>query len=261
MLLRIITNIRNLKWDNAILELIVVAVGLLMAFQVDRWWEARHDRETEQQYIDRLIDDLESDLENLADAVGSAEFRLSLARLLMDVAESPELATQSPVKFIIAVQQAAFTYTPALNSNTFDELRSTGNLGLLRDTELKNTLFDYYRFDEGQRQFLNLQHMQEFRHFQLGAGVLTNQQLRQAHVDWGVVSADEFEEFRGHAVDLVGVQAAAERLQANDSFVAWLPIAHEMQLELARINNDRQQRANELLEILNRLQNEDWSAS
>ena len=47
MLLRMITNIRNLRWDNAILELFVVAVGLLMAFQVDRWWEARHERQTE----------------------------------------------------------------------------------------------------------------------------------------------------------------------------------------------------------------------
>jgi hypothetical protein len=261
MLLRIITNLRNLRWDNAVLELIVVAVGLLMAFQVDRWWEARHDRETEQQYIDRLIDDLESDVENLAGAVGRAEFRLSLARLLMDVAESPELATQSPVDFIIAVQQAAFTYTPALTSNTFDELRSTGNLGLLRDTELKNSLFDYYRFDASQRQFQSLQLMQEIRHFEFGAGILTNKQRRQAHDDWGVVSAEEILEFRNDTPDLVAVQAAAERLQANDKFVAWLPIAHQMQLELARINSERQQRANVLLDILRKLRNNDQSAS
>ena len=172
------------------------------------------------QYINRLIDDLESDVENLEFGVALADFRLSLAGRLMDVAESPELATQSPVEFIIAVQQAAFTYTPALTSNTFDELRSTGNLGLLRDTELKNSLFDYYRFDEGQRQYINLQHMQEFRHFELGAGILTNQQLRRALDDWGVVTAEEFVELRNDSVDLVAVQAAAERLQANESFVA-----------------------------------------
>jgi hypothetical protein len=261
MLGRIVTNLRTQHWSQAFFELLIVAVGILMAFQVDRWWEARHERELEQQYIGSLVNDLESDLENLEVAVAQAEFRLFLARLLMDIAENPELATQSPVAFTIAVHQAAYTYTPALASNTFDELRSTGYIGLLRDMELKNSLFDYYRFDESERQYQSLQLMQEFRHFELGAGVLTNQQLRRAHVDWGIVRADELEEFRNDTVDLIAIKAAAERLQANHSFVAWLPIAHEMQLELARINGARQQRANVLLEILNRLRNEDWSAS
>jgi hypothetical protein len=255
MLGRIVTDQRSKNWSQAFFELLVVAVGILMAFQVDRWWEARHERETEQQYIDRLIGDLESDVENLEGGVVAAEFRLSLARLLMDVAESPELATQSPVDFVIAIEQAAFTYTPALTSNTFDELRSTGNLRLLRDAGLKNSLFDYYRFDESQRQFQSLQLMQEIRHFEFGAGVLTNKQHRQAHDDWGVVSAGEIVEFRNDTVDLVAVRAAAERLLANERFVTWLPIAHQMQMELANINRERQRRANVLLDILRSLQN------
>lgn len=261
MIRNIASNLRRQHWGPAVIELLIVAVGILMAFQVDRWWEARRDREAERQHIDRLIDDLESDAKNLEYGVTLAEFRLSLARLLMDVAEHPELAMQSPVDFIVAVRQAAFTYTPALTSNTFDELRSTGNLRLLRDSELKNALFDYYRYNETQRQWLSLQLMQEFRHFELGAGVLTNQQIRRAQDDWGMVSADELEEFRNAPVDLAGVQAAAERLRANDDFIAWLPVAYEMQLDLAMVNRERQQRAEILLQILRRFQKGEQSAS
>ena len=255
MLLRIISNIRNLRWDNAVLELIVVAVGLLMAFQIDRWWEARDELETERQYIVRLITDLERDVENLDHAIDLADLRLSFAGMLMDVAEEPQLAMQSPVKFMLAVNQSAFTYTPALTSNTFEELRSTGKLGLLRSSELRNSLFDYYRFDNSERQYQTLQYMQEFRHFELAAGILTNRQLRRMHDEWFVVSATEVAALKDEPVDEAEVLDAANRLQADTDFVGWLPIAYEMQREAIDGNQERLDRATELLGILKALQN------
>lgn len=247
MLQSLTANIRELKWSNALLELAVVAIGILMAFQVDRWWEGRDDRTREQEYIGRLIVDLEKDIEYLTFAIDQAMLRHSFATLLMDVAEQPELAALTPVDFIIAVNQAAFTFTPSLTSNTFEELRSTGNLRLLLDSDLRNLMFDYYRFDETQRQYLTLNFMQEFRHFELGAGVLTNRQLRDAHLNWRIVRQAELVQFRKDDVDKAEVLAAAYRLQANTEFVAWLPIAHEMQLELAEINQSRKDMAIALL--------------
>jgi hypothetical protein len=256
MLLRIISNIRNLRWDNALLELIVVAVGLLMAFQVDRWWESRDELEIERQYIVRLITDLERDVENLDYAIGLADLRLSFAGMLMDVAEEPKLAMQSPVKFMLAVNQSAFTHTPALTSNTFEELRSTGKLGLLRSSELRNSLFDYYRFDNSERQYQTLQYMQEFRHFEFAAGILTNRQLTRMHDEWFVVDATELAALQDEAVDETEVLEAANRLQADTDFVNWLPISYEMQREAIDGNQERLDRATELLGILTTLQND-----
>ena len=161
----------------------MVALGILMAIQVDRWWEGRDNRVAEQNYIGRLIVDLEQDVAGLTFAIEQASLRLAFATLLLDVAENPEVALDTPVEFIIAVNQAAFTFTPQLASSTFEELRSTGNLRLLLNTDLRNTLFEYYQFDENQRQFLVLNFMQEFRQFELGAGILDNNMLRKAHID------------------------------------------------------------------------------
>jgi len=255
MLLRIITNIRNLRWDNAVLELLVVAVGLLMAFQVDRWWETRDELDTERQYTSRLISDIQTDIDNLNGAIGLAQLRHSFAGRLMDVAENPELALQSPVEFILAVNQAAFTHTPALTSNTFEELTSTGNLRLLRSSDLKNSLFDYYRFDNEERQYQSLALMQEFRHFELAAGTLTNQQLRRAHDEWFIVSATELAAIIDEPVDESEVLDAANRLSANRDFVAWLPVAYEMQREAIDSNQERLDRATKLVGILRSLQN------
>jgi hypothetical protein len=254
MLLRIISNIRTLRWDNAILELIVVAVGLLMAFQIDRWWESRDELDRERQYISRLVTDIEKDIDELNDAIDLAQLRLSFAGTLMDVAENPDLALPRPVEFLISVNQAAFTHTPALTSNTFEELRSTGNLGLLRDSNLKDSLFDYYRFDNDERQYQALQLMQEFRHFELAAGILTNRQLRRMHDEWFIVSAAELAAVKDDPVDESQVLQAANRLQEDSEFVAWLPIAYEMQRELIGSNQERLDRANELLGILQNLQ-------
>jgi len=250
MLLRIISNIRKFRWDNAVLELLVVAVGLLMAFQIDRWWEGRSELEKERQYVDRLVNDLNRDVENLEKAISQAALRLSFADLLIAVADEPEIALQSPVRFILAVNQAAFTYTPALTANTFEELKSSGSLGLLRDAALRNELFDYYRFDNSARQYMSLQLMQEFRHFELAAGTLTNRQLKRAADEWFIVSHAEVDKIENDPVDAAEVLVAAKRLQQNESFVAWLPIVYEMQLELIDSNQKRLDRAAALLELL-----------
>jgi hypothetical protein len=250
MLLRLISSVRQFRWDNAIIELLVVAVGLLMAFQIDRWWEGRSELEKERQYVDRLVVDIEEDIEALGRAIDLAKTRLSFASLLLNVAEEPEIALQSPVTFIIAVNQAAFTHTPTLTSNTFEELKSSGSLGLLRNPALRNALFDYYRFDNSERQYLSLQLMQEFRHFELAAGMLTNRQLRRAHDEWFIVSGEELAAIENEPVDPVEVKAAAERLRQNKDLVAWLPIAYEMQLELIDSNQERLDRALTLRALL-----------
>jgi len=127
-------------------------------------------------YIARLAEDIERDINALEYSIELAAYRRDFADLLMAVARKPELSRNQPEKFPAAVHQAAFTYTPALSSDTFEELRSTGNLGLLRDAAIKADLFEYYRYDEGGRQYQGLQLMSEIRHMEFAARILTNEQ-------------------------------------------------------------------------------------
>lgn len=52
--------IRQHDWSAVVVEIIVVIVGLMLAFQMDRWWEQRGDRAQEAEYIARLIADVEA---------------------------------------------------------------------------------------------------------------------------------------------------------------------------------------------------------
>lgn len=215
---RAIDHVEKQDWAALVSELIIVVVGIFMAIQADRWWQQQDDLEQEQLYIARLTKDVEHDV--------------------------------SAIDFLTAIQQSSFTHTPSLNTDTFEELRATGGLGLLRDEALKSALFEYHRYDTGQRQYLSLQLMTEFRHLELAAGILTNEQYIWMQDEMGYVSPNTHS-----GVDIIEEQLdalveAARRLQGSREFVAWLPESRSMQLELIDTHRRRLTRASALLELL-----------
>ena len=247
---RFINQFRSQDWSTLFAELVIVIVGIFIAIQVENWREHRADLRQEQTYILRLAGDIERDVEAIGISISLAEHRLELADLLIAAAAEPALARQRPAAFMTAVHQSSYTHTPSLNSATFEELRSTGGLGLLRDDDLKSALFEYYGYDDAMRQYLNLQHMTEIRHFELAAGVLTNEQYvwMQDAIGYSSLGIRTDLEFTDGQLD--GLVEAAYRLQGKPELVAWLPEGRGMQLELMDTHRSRLSRAEALLATL-----------
>ena len=244
-------HIRQQDWFVVIVEVLIVIVGLTLAFQADRWWEERGERKLEVVYVKRLISDIESDIPQLENAIKFAQMRKDFVELLMAVAQDPSMATRQPTSFLVAVDQASFTYTPTLNQNTYEDLRSTGNLRLIRNLEVKNQMHDYYRFHESQRQFRPLQFSVEFHHFKLANGVRSSEQVRFLQDKWLLVSPDDIEEVQNtDPGDPDEILAAARRLQDRPELVSWLTQLREMQMEQILINNTRMTKAEEVIEAL-----------
>lgn len=247
---RLARSIRSQDWFAVLVELLVVMVGLVVAFQVDRWWEARGERFGEETYIDRLIVDLEEDVPDLKYASELAEVRRDFGEFLAGVAADPTLATERPTYFLAAVSQAAFTYTPSLVSHTFEDLRSTGNLRLIQDPGIRRALRNYYGVDQSQRQFIGLNLMIELRYFELSADVLTFDQFRVVQDRWGVVNASRLGSLAEVHPDEEGVRAAAERLRSNAELLAWLPKARGLQIDQLYAHSARLEAAQSLLSLL-----------
>jgi hypothetical protein len=249
---RLADHIRKQDWFIVTLELLVVIVGLMMAFQLDRWWEDIGERKLEGVYLQRLVDDIESDIPQLEGAIRLANMRKDYAELLMAVAENPAIATEQPTPFLVAVDQASFTYTPTLSKATFEDLRSTGNMRLIHSQELKKRLNDYYGFDESQLQYRPLQFSVEFHFFNLSNGVRSNRQISYIQDKWLLIGPDEVEEAQntdpGHPDEIL---AAAERLSNNPELVGWLPQLRQMQMEQIKVHNTRVELANAVLNTLN----------
>ncbi len=100
---RVAQSIRGQDWFAVVVELLVVVVGLVAAFQIDRWWEARGGRLDEETYISRLISDLEEDIPNLEYAISLAEVRLGFADFLTEVDADPSVALDKPAYFLAEI--------------------------------------------------------------------------------------------------------------------------------------------------------------
>ena len=241
--------IRQHDWFAVTIEVLVVIVGLLLAFQLDRWWEQRGERLKEAEFVVRLAADVASDTESIDQAIELATMRKGMAELLMDVAEDPSAATRDPVRFVAAVQQAAYTFAPILSAYTFEEMRSTGSLRLLRDPEVKNALYSYYGLNRNLAQYRASQLMTEQRYHELAAGVLAYEHSRFIKDTWGVIGPDDLEQFDGSDLDLSGIDPVVERFGSNGDLMAWLPEIRSLQIELINFNEW-------LLDEANRLQSQ-----
>lgn len=247
---RIVNRLRAQDWAALVSELIIVVVGIFIAIQADRWWEQQDDLRQEKAYIARLAEDIRRDIDGVSYAIDLAALRLEFANLLITATREPEIAQDQPEKFLASVQQAAFTHTSALSSDTFEELRSTGNLGLLRNEALKAALFEYYRYDEGQRQYQSLQLMTEIRHFEFAANILSTEQHMWVQDNYYIFNPKTVLDVRYPDAGIEGVIETAQRLQESPDFIAWLPQARGIQLELIQTHKGRLKLAETLLSIL-----------
>ncbi len=239
ILKRIATHFRQQDWFTVVVELLVIVVGLLLAFQVDRWRDFREDRQLEATYIDRLIRDVDDSIPDIERAIEAHYLRRDFVELLMDVSVNPQAANEYPVLFMCAVIQSSYTYSPSLTAHTFDDLRSTGNMSLIIDQNVKDALYDYYGFDQTQYQFRPLQIAQEFRHFELSSGVLNHEQARYVHNNWFIVNRANIDKVRAASYDLDEIQSIVERLRSRPELIDWLSSTHELQVDQIRTHEIR----------------------
>jgi hypothetical protein len=214
MILRhLATTIRRQDWFPVLIELAVVVVGILIALQVDNWNQARKDRAREQVYLERLARDIARDRATLEDAVARIGGWAGYVDDLFAIMDDPALAAKDPCGFVRMIGEAAFTYYPVLSRHTFHEITSSGNLDLIRDDALKDTLGRYYdAFDAGG------QYMDAFRQINLQYGLAV-----RAAVPIEVRRADTLD----HAAPCSLAPEMALVIQQNyldQGVVEWLPM-------------------------------------
>ena len=187
---RLRKNFAVSNYGTLALELVVVVLGILIAFQIDRWGEDRRDREHEFDYLARLKNDLQIEIQSMDAALQHAESRIAAVVLLEDVLVNPSVALEQPVAVAAAVETATWRSFPQINAFVYSELQSTGNLALIRSELLRRELANHYssiRHHERVGFDLNIQ--QEFD--RLAAGILSTAELQSIETgEWGGTKSD-----------------------------------------------------------------------
>jgi len=160
---RLVQRLRDHDWTAAVIELVIVIAGILIALQVSNWNQERSDRARGDVYLRRIHADLRSDLANMA---STRQFWTQVAAYqaaaLAHHARG-QLVQGSQWKTLLAYYQASQIRPFELEDTSFAEMRDAGDLGLIRDERLRVGLAKYYRLSGAGIQAQILRHDPVYR--------------------------------------------------------------------------------------------------
>ncbi len=139
---RFVEHIRKQDWFLVGVEIIVVVAGIFIALQVDDWNQQRKDMALELQYLARMQNEFERLLEAEEGRLRWNDARIAHGALIQTVLANQHLPDDERQEFENALYLLGAVNRGRLSWGTVEELRSTGNIRLIRDWSLRQHITD-----------------------------------------------------------------------------------------------------------------------
>ena len=154
MILRRLTNaFRKQDWFTVLVEIMIVVLGVFLGIQVSNWNEARSDRQLGKEYTIRLIADFEKDL------AGNRVMSAYYTQVLLSIETADQLLSASdpdPKDLVAAAYRSSEFSNDPTNRATWDQIVSSGHLGLLPSQAIASGLSDYYKYQDSNNETISL---------------------------------------------------------------------------------------------------------
>jgi hypothetical protein len=164
ILRRLTEHVKTQNWFAVALDFVIVVLGVFVGIQVANWNEARQADRASRAVTAQLIEDLAAEewgfhylFEYSDDVLKNAE--LALAALEGRAGGNDEA-------LLIAAYRATQYREPRRRRSTYDELISTGEIGLIRDRELRDLAIMVYTtqmFDNIRQEGVRSRYREAFR--------------------------------------------------------------------------------------------------
>jgi hypothetical protein len=143
--LKLVARLRRHDWTAAIIELLIVVVGILVALQLNNWNQDRLDHSRADSYYRRIHAELLADRQNIDNTLKFWNVVSNYGRAAIAFGESGQRMDGSNWKTVLAYYQASQLMPFELEDTVFTEMRDGGGLALINDEGLRKRLADYYR--------------------------------------------------------------------------------------------------------------------
>ena len=129
-------------------EIALVVIGILIALQINNWQESKKANHLKSGYLEKLITDLKKDTTDLSHWIRINNWYADEGFYLLSFLENKSFVLDSlRLKRSLALTQ---TGTPfPLNSSTYKDLVSSGNMRLIVDHRFKEMMDNYYSNSSG----------------------------------------------------------------------------------------------------------------
>ena len=159
ILRRLAAHLRHDNWFTVILELVVIVVGLFLAFQLDRWYESQRSKSDLQAHLVSLTEDFTENETRLTSAISEGKQEMEAAITLraeirkdtpdLSVAELNELISQTSL--LPTFNAVDLAYRNLISDDTLADLPSS---------DLKKELAEFYAAYELTKLIQNTQELQ-----------------------------------------------------------------------------------------------------
>lgn len=135
MLRRVIGNLRRQDWTAVVVELVVVVLGVFIGLQASNWNESRKTDAKAADFTERLRSDLREEAWAYEYEIGYMDEVIANAQRSADALSDAAPLTDEAL-LIAAYRATQYVFNDRRRS-TYDELTSTGEIGLIRDPTLR----------------------------------------------------------------------------------------------------------------------------
>ena len=138
-LARVMLSLRERDWIGVGIEIAVVTLGILLAFQIDQWAQDRRQARDERQFLDRMW-------RETADAIEETRWIMTMYGRFRQESIEGYRALENPKLLARLIGQPNIgcrgAVMPGLGYNTtsFQELSASGRLNLISDPDLRASL-------------------------------------------------------------------------------------------------------------------------
>jgi len=144
LLRRLSHHVRTQNWFAIGLDFLIVVVGVFLGFQITVWNELRQDAQRGERFLERIYEDLGSDLEGMDYAISYWQKVVDYGAAAIAYTEHGRLSEDSAWETVLAFYQAGQFIPYVTNGTTYLEMRSAGDLGLIDSEALREALAVYY---------------------------------------------------------------------------------------------------------------------
>jgi len=133
---------KKIDWSNHLVELLVVFIGISLAFMLNNWRENRSDQIMAEKYINSFRNDIEYDFAQLDSIISRDEKKLDrFIQLIKSLKDNS--ATISDAERIIGDMATLNPFMPKIS--TYESIKNSGHLNLLTDYNIRERLIQYYQ--------------------------------------------------------------------------------------------------------------------
>jgi hypothetical protein len=205
-----------------------VVIGILIALQINNWNEGRKERLVEQNYLRRLLIDLENDYKTLTFSKNLSKDRINQIQILNNISKYSAQVNKNSEQIVESIEKVTWRSYLPLSKIVYNELLNSGKMSFIQSEKLRDKLTNYYVDADHWEMILNLEDAQkEFSHATAGllsthilTAIENSSSLRNSNPTQNLVI--ELEE---NEIDRIICE-----FSKNNEALKWLPQIHHYHL-------------------------------